>query len=466
MFVTLYGAAKEVTGSCYLVETNSATVLVDCGLFQGPPRLERLNRIPKSFASKHFDAVVLTHAHLDHCGRLPLLCNSGYRGPIYATKGTIDLATLILEDAAKIQEDDCKRANKKRKLAGIQALRPLFTIKDVQRVQGQFRELDYEHWLDIAPGMRIRLVEAGHILGSASVDMMINQNGGRRRLVFSGDLGQWNMPIVRDPATLDSADIIFVESTYGNREHRSLQNTILEFQELIRCAVEKNGKILIPTFAVGRTQQLLYHLSEMFRNEVIDPFPIYLDSPMAIEATRLYKSHPELMDKETRELFEQNSGLLDRTFGLRTCTTSDQSKALNAVPGPCLIMAGAGMCDAGRILHHFRQNLPLAETVVIIVGYQSKGSLGRNLIEGANSVKIFGEAIPVRATIKSLGGFSAHAGRSDLLRWLEPMTRHKQHPRIIVTHGEHNVMNAFAQDIQATFGIQAEIPGMGELIQC
>jgi metallo-beta-lactamase family protein len=466
MHVTLLGAAKEVTGSCYLVETDSATVLVDCGLFQGPPRLEKLNKIPRALMSKHIDAVVLTHAHLDHCGRLPMLCNSGYRGPIYATRGTIDLASLILKDAARIQEDDCERENRKRKNLSVDKVRPLFTHKDVEKVALQFRELNYEHWLDVADGVKIRLVEAGHIMGSSCVDMLLGQNGGRRRLVFSGDLGQWDMPILRDPAKLETADLIFVESTYGNRDHRSLEDTIDEFQQLILSAVQDKGKILIPTFAVGRTQQLLFHLSEMVRAKKLESFPIYLDSPMAIEATRLYKSHPELMDKEAQQLFKEHPGLLDQLFGLKTCQTSDESKALNAVPGPCLIMAGAGMCDAGRILHHFRQNLPLRETVVIIVGYQSKGSLGRNLIEGYERVKIFGETVTVRATVKSLGGFSAHAGQKDLLRWLEPMTRHNRYPRIILTHGEPNVMNEFAREIESRFEITPELPALGERITC
>lgn len=466
MFVTLLGAAKEVTGSCYLVETDSATVLVDCGLFQGPPRLEKLNKIPRALLTRHIDAVVLTHAHLDHCGRLPMLCKSGYNGPIYATKGTIDLASLILKDAAHIQEDDCERENRKRKNLGVEKSRPLFTQKDVEKVSQQFRELDYEHWMELASDIRIRLVEAGHIMGSSCVDMLVGQNGGRRRLVFSGDLGQWDMPIVRDPARLDTADLIFVESTYGNRDHRSLQDTICEFQQLILSAVEQKGKILIPTFAVGRTQQLLYHLSELMRSKTVKPFPIYLDSPMAIEATRLYKSHRELMDNEAQQLFNQHPGLLDNVFGLKTCATSEESKALNDVPGPCLIMAGAGMCDAGRILHHFRQNLPLKNTIVLIVGFQSKGSLGRNLIDGHKKVKIFGDTVPVNATVKTLGGFSAHAGQKDLLRWLEPMTRHNKHPRIIITHGEHNVMNEFAQEIKARFSITPEIPGLGERIIC
>lgn len=464
--ITLLGAAQEVTGSCYLVESDDTTLLVDCGLFQGSPKLERLNKVPKILQKKHIDAVVLTHAHLDHCGRLPLLCTSGYRGPIYATKGTIQLAELILKDAAKIQEYDCERENRKRHLTGADKIKPLFTIKEVDYVLEQFKQLDYYAWHQISSDLRIRLVEAGHIIGSASVDMIVGQNGGRRHLIFSGDLGQWNAPIVRDPAFLENADLVFIESTYGSRNHRTLDDTLLEFQQLICAAARKNGKILIPTFAVGRTQQLLFHLSAMFRENSIPHFPVYLDSPMAISATELYKKNKDVMDDETKGLLKRFNGLLDTSFGLKTCVTPEESKALNSVPGPCLILAGSGMCDAGRILHHFRQNLPNEETVVIIVGYQTKGSIGRRLIEGTRSIRLFGETIPVKATIKSLGGFSAHAGQNDLLRWLEPMTRHNKHPRVIITHGEHSSMNVLASEIRSRFMIGTEIPALGDCIVC
>jgi metallo-beta-lactamase family protein len=461
LFITVHGAANEVTGSCYLVETGNARLLVDCGLFQGFKSLEKLNRIPKTLTAKKIDAVVLTHGHLDHCGRLPLLVKQRYKGPIYATEGTIDIAKLILNDAAKIQVDDAKRENRKRGLSGNKEIPPLFAPEDVAKVCDLFRPIAYNHWIDIAEGIKIQFVEAGHILGSSSVEMVVNQNGGRRHLVFSGDLGSWDMPIMRDPAKIKEADVVFLESTYGNRDHRPLAATVLEFEELLKKAIKDKGKVLIPSFAVGRTQQILYHLAELFRTKVIPPIPIYLDSPMATAATELYAKHQELMDEEAQTL--HRSGQLRKDLAtLKICTSPEESQALNELEGPFVIIAGAGMCNAGRILHHFRHNLPSPETLVLIVGYQSKGSLGRRLIEGASEVKIFGQTVKVRATVRGLGGFSAHAGQTDLLRWVAPMAVQK--PRIMLTHGESPQIQGLAQKIKERFEIDCEVPKLFETI--
>lgn len=461
MQVTLFGAAGNVTGSCYCIETSSAKMLVDCGMFQGSQKIERMNKIPRYLISKPVDLVVLTHAHLDHCGRLPLLVKTGFTGPIYATAATIDIAQLILRDAAKIQEQDAERANRLYHRAKWQRIEPLFTAKDADAVHRLMRPLQYNHWLDIAPGVKIQLVEAGHILGSASVQMVVNQNGGRRNLVFSGDLGGWNAPIMRDPARLDYADYVFIESTYGDRDHRNLAATLEELEQLIQKAVDNKGKILVPTFAVGRAQQILYHMAAIFRKHNIKPFPIYLDSPMAIAATELYRKHQNLMDEEARDL--HSSGQLQADLStVIPCITADESRALNTVEGPCLILAGAGMCNAGRILHHLRHNLANPTTIVLIVGYQAKGSVGRLLVDGASYVKIMGETVPVRATVAGLGGFSAHAGQTDLLRWLEPMARHS--PRVIIMHGEDHPRNLLANKIQERFNIRCELPKHGELL--
>ncbi|MBI4533106.1 MAG: MBL fold metallo-hydrolase [Candidatus Melainabacteria bacterium] len=461
MEITLYGAAGEVTGSCYLVETDSARVVVDCGLFQGSDKVERLNKIPHSLIAKPIDAVILTHAHLDHSGRLPLFVKVGYRGPIYATKGSIDIARLILNDAANIQVQDAQRANRIRHRAGLPPIEPLFTPKDVAAVCQQMRELNYNQWHAVGQNIRVQAVEAGHILGSSSVKLTVNENGDTQTLIFSGDLGPFGAPILRDPARIDEADTVFIESTYGDRNHRPLTETITEFEQLIHRAICTKGKILVPTFAVGRAQQILYHLFQIFKTGSISPFPIYLDSPMAIAATELYFTHQDLMDEEAIAL--QNSGQLMRDFAtVITCQTADESRALNNIEGPCLILAGAGMCNAGRILHHLKHNLWISSTVVIIVGYQARGSLGRLLLDGRSKVKIFGETIAVRATIRGLGGFSAHAGQSDLLRWLEPMAR--QRPRVIVTHGEDHPRHELAHKIHELYHIDAEIPRMGDIL--
>lgn len=462
MYATIYGAARDVTGSAFLLETDETRFLVECGMFQGPQHLEKLNYIPKNILAKKLDAVLLTHGHLDHCGRLPLLVKSGYRGPIFATQGTIDIARLILSDAGKIQEADTDRENRKRSNRGLKPIKPLFTYQDVEQVFRCFSPVKYNDWLTIADGIKTQFVEAGHIIGSACVELVIDQNGGRRHLVFSGDLGQWDVPIMRNPAKIDYADIVFMESTYGDRNHRSMPETVQEFEDLIRNAVANKGKILIPSFAVGRTQEILYHLAEMFRKGKVQPFPIYLDSPMAIAATAIYAQHQNLMDEEASLL--HSSGQLRKDLSTLTpCVSAEESMALNSIQGPCLILAGAGMCNAGRILHHLRHNLNSSKTIVIMVGYQAKGSLGRLLLEGVRSIKIFGETVPVRATIKGLGGFSAHAGQNDLLRWLEPMVA-KCRPRVVLTHGEHYPMSELARQIKERFDIECEMPELGDVI--
>lgn len=459
--VTLLGAAGEVTGSCYLVETSSARILIDCGMFQGSRKIERLNHIPRLLAVQDIDAVVLTHAHLDHSGRLPLLVKSGYRGPIFATDGTIDIVKLILEDAAKIQCQDAEHETRIRKRAGLSKAEPLFTPRDVERVCAQMRSIQYDSWHDLTDGITVKLVEAGHILGSSSVLLRVTDKDLSQTIVFSGDLGAWGSPIVRDPACIDTADTVFIESTYGDRDHRPLDETVAEFEELITTAVKRKGKILIPTFAVGRTQQILYHLAAMFREHKVKRFPIYLDSPMAIAATQLYTKHQELMDEEAVSLHSSGQLKSDLTSVI-PCPTADQSRALNTVTGPCIILAGAGMCNAGRILHHLRHNLSKPETVVMIVGYQTRGSFGRFLVDGATSAKIFGETVPVRAKICTLGGFSAHAGQTDLLRWLSPMA--KNNPRVIITHGEEHQRHQLAYKIRELYDINAEMPKMFETL--
>ncbi len=461
MQITLYGAANEVTGSCYLLETKESRILIDCGMFQGPERLKKFNRIPANIFSRRLDAVILTHGHLDHCGRLPLLIKAGYKGPIFTTQGSVEISRLVLSDAARIQHEDTERENRHRHRDGLKPISALFDQSDVELVCTLYRALDYDETAVISKDVKLKLVEAGHILGSASAILEVSNSEERKRIVFSGDLGPWNAPIMRDPAVIEQADVVFMESTYGDRDHKSLDETLIEFEDAIRHAISNKGKILIPTFAVGRTQQLLYHLAEMFRKKVFDPFPIYLDSPMAIAATELYRKHPELMDEEAQAL--ERSGQLRRDLAtLRLSPGSEDSRALNSIEGPCLILAGAGMCNAGRILHHLKHNLASPENVVVIVGYQVKGSTGRHLVEGVETVKILGETIHIKASVKALGGFSAHAGQTDLLRWLEPMAR--GNPRVILTHGEANPINQLAYAIDARFHLKAERPKLGNTL--
>jgi metallo-beta-lactamase family protein len=460
--ITVYGAANDVTGSCYLLEADNCRFLVDCGMFQGSEKLERLNYIPKGVNPKSLDAVILTHGHLDHCGRLPLLAVQGYKGPIYCTEPTARIAELVMTDSAKIQEEDTERENRKRAEQRLPPLEPLYDVDAVTKACKQFKTVEYGHPIDIASGVTIKLVEAGHILGSACVEIVSSSNGSKREFVFSGDIGQWNVPILQDPAEIkDNVQLVFMESTYGERNHRPLEGTLEEFRALLRQAVAQKGKVLIPTFAVGRAQTILFYLAEAIRDKVIDPIPIFLDSPMAIAATEIYNKFVSFMDDESKQL--HCSGELQKDLqSLQLCTTVDESKAINQVEGPCVIMAGSGMLNAGRILHHLQHNLGAPENIVMIVGYQPNGSLGRLMLNGAKTVKIMRETVPVRATIRGLGGFSAHAGQQDLLKWLEPMAPSK--PRVVLVHGESHAMDELAYLIKDKYGIAAEKPHLGDVL--
>lgn len=459
MKLTFHGAAKEVTGSCYLLSTEDSRILVDSGMFQGPRRLERLNRIPKEIRPLDIDAVVLTHGHLDHCGRLPMLYRSGYRGPIYATQGTIEIATLIMHDAAHIQESDTRKENRRRMRSGRPPVKPLFDDKDVVQVIKQFEPVEYKQTTKITNDIKARFVEAGHILGSASIELFVNENGDRKKLVFSGDIGQYNVPLMRDPATILEADTVIMESTYGDRDHRPLDKTLEEFKDVLTDTAHNGGKILIPTFAIGRTQQILYYLASMFNKGEVPSMSVYLDSPMGIAATNIYARHEEIMDEHAKVIIDDGE-IKKGKFKFRACQSVEESQSLNDVPGPCVIMAGAGMCNAGRILHHFKHNLWKSDTKVIMVGYQAKGSLGRLLLDGAQRVKIFRESIQVNATICSIGGFSAHAGQTDLLKWLKPMANNNT--RVILTHGEAHQISELAYKIEKTYNIKCHTPSLGE----
>jgi metallo-beta-lactamase family protein len=463
MKITLHGAAGEVTGSAYHLQTADASVLIDFGMFQGVAMAEDRNQIPPTLDPNRLDAVLLTHAHLDHTGRLPLLARHGYRGPIFATAATFDLTDLILRDAAKIQLTDNDRVNRKRERAGKPPVQPLFSLTDVESILSHARPVSYQEPVTIAPGIQARFLEAGHLLGSASIELTVRSGDQSRVVLFSGDLGPQGAPILNDYSRPQKGDLVFLESTYGNHNHRSLTDTLAEFDDIVQTAVQQQGKILVPTFAVGRAQLILYCLARLFQSGAVDPFPIHLDSPMAIEATRLYAAHPELYDEEALQLRQNHTSFRDIPT-LHFSTTADQSRALNDVTGPCLILAGAGMCNAGRILHHLKQNLWRPETWVVIVGYQGQGSLGRQLVEGRKKVSIFGETIAVKARVRTLGGFSAHAGQADLLNWFEPLGASQ--PRVALTHGEPGPQEALAQRLQERHGIHPLRPQPGETIPC
>ncbi|MFN2135703.1 MAG: MBL fold metallo-hydrolase RNA specificity domain-containing protein [Candidatus Promineifilaceae bacterium] len=462
MKITFLGAAGVVTGSCYLVETDRATLLVDFGLFQGSAELEARNReLPLADVSK-LDAVLLTHAHLDHSGRLPLLeRHHSYRGPIFATEATIEMAQIILEDSARINVSDTERENRKRQRAGRELLEPLYEPEDAAAVLEQMVPIPYDVPFTVAPGMAARLIEAGHMLGSASIQLAVEEDGRRKVVLFSGDIGPHNLPIMKTAESLESADLVIMESTYGNRDHKPLAETLDEGEAIVRKAVEQNGKILVPAFAIGRTQQLAYHMAALFSSGTIEPFPVYIDSPMAIRATEVYRQHTELFDEEAMAMLE--SGRL--ALGLETITptsTAAESKAINDAPNPCMVIATSGMCTGGRILHHLRHNLWRPETTIVLVGYQAEGTLGRALAEGADRVFIWGDEIRVNASVQQMGGLSAHAGQSDLLRWFDRVA--DSQPRLVLTHGEAVQRETLAAHIQERYGITAELPFHGDAI--
>lgn len=460
MDITFYGAANQVTGSCHLVEDDNNRFLVDCGMFQGPRSLEKLNRIPKNLDAEKIDYVILTHGHLDHCGRLPMLVKAGFRGPVYATQGTIDIAKLILEDATHIQKGDTRRINRKRQRAGLKPIEPLFDEDDVKQVFNQFVPKPYFTSFSTSKNITVKFFEAGHILGSTSVEIKCKEI--QKTLVFSGDLGPYDIPLMRDPSRISEADYVFVESTYGDRNHRDLEDTIKEFKTIVSETVKRKGKILIPSFAVGRTQTLIYYLAKLMEEKEIDPIPVYLDSPMAIKATEIYVRNSQIMDNEAK-LIIQDGKLKRGAFQLTNSLSLEESKELNSVEGPCVVIAGAGMCNAGRILHHLKHNLWKPSTVVLMVGYQARGSLGKKLLDGVKKVKLFGENIFVAATVKGVGGFSAHAGQSDLIRWLEPMAS-KPQTQVVLIHGERKQIRKFKERIKYKFGIESLTPSIGETI--
>ena len=462
MKVKLYGAAGEVTGSAYYVMTEHGNVLVDFGMFQGGRMAESRNKLPDSLNIGMLKAILLTHAHLDHVGRLPFLAKTSFDGVIHATAATIDLARLIMEDAAKIQRYDAERWNRKRKKQGLEPVDPLFDENDVERIMTLMRPVQYETKIPIIDGVTARFAEAGHLLGSTSIELVVTEGGGRRRVVFSGDLGPRGVPLLRDSEPFEHADLVFLESTYGNRNHRPLDDTVKEFETIIKNASDRGGKILIPTFAVGRAQLILFLIARMFREKQVPKFPVYLDSPMAVKATEIFTHYRNLMDQEVMEMIKDHP-IQEDMETLKMVVTAQESMKLNDISGPCIIMAGSGMCNAGRILHHMKQNLMDPKTSVVIVGYQADGSLGRQLVEGPpREVQIFGKRIRVNATVHSLGGFSAHADQTGLLRWFDEMASDK--PQVVLTHGENTSRQALAQILQERYDIVPEMPALEDVI--
>lgn len=459
MKVTFFGAAGEVTGSSYLIETDRTRVLLDFGLHQGEPEAAEHNRMPRQMEPSKLHAVVLTHAHLDHSGRLPMLIPGGFRGPIYATPATIGLVDILLKDSARLMEQDAERARRRPGDMPADAEAVLFGVEEVEAVMKQFTPLPYQTAREIAPGISIRFVDAGHILGSASVEMTVEEGGRKRVIAFSGDIGPRGLPLIHDPTLLTRAEVVFLESTYGDRNHRSREETVQEFEALLHRARSAAGKVLIPAFAVGRTQDLIFQLTKLHCAGRLGGAHVYIDSPMATDVTQIYKAHTELWDAEARAMGA--SGCTPLHFpGLRFTRTADESRKLNDLDSGTVVIAGSGMCTGGRIVHHLRHGLPNPGTQVMIVGFQAEGTLGRRLVDGQKLVRIYGQEVPVKAAIHTLGGFSAHAGQSGLVEWARAFSPKPE--RIILTHGEPRARDALRPKLKIELGVDSERPGLYE----
>jgi metallo-beta-lactamase family protein len=466
MRLVFLGAAGEVTGSCTLVETGDVCFLVDCGMFQGGPEARQKNQRALNFGFdvRQIDFVLLTHAHIDHSGLLPRLTMLGYRGPIYATKATIDLLEVLLPDSAHIQEKESEwqlrhRHRRGKGERGIPA--PLYTVAQALACLKQLQSVGYGQQFKVADSVSVRFHDAGHILGSASLEVTVTGEGKPRRLVFSGDLGMSDRPVLRDPEPPPAdADVLLVESTYGDRLHRSLADTEDEIVAAIERTRVAKGNLIIPAFAVGRTQEIIYMLADLVRRKRLSPLKIYVDSPMANSATRITLAHPDLLDQETRELLVWLEAHPDKVK-IEFVADVERSKALNAIRSGAVIVSASGMCEAGRIKYHLRENLSRSECSVLIAGFQAAGTLGRRLVDGARLVTIFGEQIPVRARIYTVGGLSAHADQAALLEWLSGFR--KPPGRTFVVHGEAGASANFAQAIGERLGWSAiDLPQAGE----
>ena len=457
MEIQFLGAAREVTGSCFLIRIAGRSLLVECGLIQGRPQDEARNREPFGFDAAKLDAVVLTHAHLDHSGRLPLLVKAGYRGPIYTHAASRDLCHIMLKDAAYLNEKDAEWANRKRQRKHLPAVEPLYTMRDAQRTMHRFKPLAYGEVREILPGVRLRLNDAGHILGSAIVELWLEEAGVQRKLVFSGDLGHRGAPILRDPSAVREADLVIMESTYGDRRHRSWQDTWAELEEVLASARRDRGNILIPAFAVGRTQELLYAFAQHYDAWALDDWEIFLDSPMAIEATEVYARHPEIYDAEARSAKHQNGNpfLLPN---LHLSRTPQQSMSINRIRSGAIIIAGSGMCDGGRIRHHLKHNIWRRDCHLLIVGFQAEGTLGRRLVDGATHISLWGESMRVAAAVHTIGGFSAHADCDGLTAWFRNFTND---PSLVLVHGEPGAMDPLAERLRAGIAGQVFTPAPG-----
>ena len=463
MELEFWGAAQTVTGSMHLLKVNGYQILLDCGLYQGRRKeaFERNRTLP--FDPKRIDALILSHAHIDHTGNVPTLVKEGYRGPIWSTPATRDLCAIMLRDSAYIQENDVRYVNKRRKKAGQAPFEPLYTKTDALEALGLFQTIGYQRPFQVVPGVKAHYKEAGHILGSASITLDIDEQGDFKRLVFSGDIGRLNLPILRDPATVESADFIIMESTYGNRYHETPDQAQAALKKAVLDVCDRQGKLIIPSFAVGRTQEIVYALHELTNKKEIPKIDIFVDSPMAVNATEIFRLHPELYDRETLDFLDETNSR--DPFGFEQITYIRQvqdSKALNIRKEPAVIISASGMCEAGRILHHLKNNISNPRNTILFVGYQAEHTLGRKILDGQPMVAIFGEEHAVKAKVVRIDGYSAHADHNGLMRWLKAAQARSDLKKLFLVHGEPENATVLAEDARKAKVPEVYIPARGE----
>lgn len=457
MKIRFLGGVRAVTGSCIYLETGSIKAIVDCGLFQGN-NSDALNKRPFPFNPSEIDYLFLTHAHIDHSGLIPRLVKEGFRGKIVTTHATADLTELMLYDSAHIQEADAETETRKSLRAGGNPVYPLYTIQDVKDSLQFFQRVTYDRIEHTGRGLKYRFRDAGHILGSAFIEIWFQDGPFEQKIVFSGDIGRKGNPVVRDPEKIEDADYVVIESTYGNRLHKSLKETIDEFVEAIKITFKRGGNVLIPAFSVGRTQDILYILNDLVKEgRLYNDINVYVDSPLAEEATKVYLAHPECFDEETMERLRKGSR--GNAIRLRFTESVSDSMALNKIRSRAIIIAGSGMCEGGRIRHHLKHNLWRSESSVVFVGFQAKGTLGRRIVDGSQMVRIFGEDIAVKARIYTLGGFSAHADQSELIDWVSHL---KTEPFVFINHGEEDISMIFSEIVRDKLGLNTTVPEVGK----
>lgn len=464
MHIQFLGAARNVTGSRHLLEVGDKRILIDCGYFQEREFQDR-NWDDMPVDPGTIDALLLTHAHLDHCGLIPRLVSQGFTGQIHCTKPTAQIASIVMRDSAYLQQEDLKYKMKRHKKAGKEPKYPyraLYTVEDAEHACNLFESVPFNKKVEIVPGISATYYEAGHILGAASILVECREGDKVRTVLFSGDIGRNDMPILNDPVPPPGADVVLIESTYGDRDHAPQGDIEGELAEIINSTHKNGGNLIIPSFAVERSQDLLYYFTNLVKDKKIPHTMVFLDSPMAVRVTEVFKNNKELFDEESRSLIEEGHHPCDFP-GLEMSRSTDQSKAINHIRGTVCVIAGSGMCTGGRIKHHLKANLRRPESTILFVGYQAHGTLGRHILEGAEEVRIHGMHVPVKARIAQISGFSGHAGRTELKAWMQAL---KDKPKQIYTvHGDENVSAKFAAELERDMGIPARAPEYQERVE-